>query len=165
MWHGVCYLAGVYQDATQSGTLARRMQWFPLGTSAAARRVWAALSSPFRMDLRSLAGLRIALAGALLVDLAVRMEDAGAHYGADGITRCTSWGSLSAPWHWDFFVCQPGAGWVYAHFALHACLALLMLLGLGTRVATLLCWLFVSSLHHRNPLRMFKDLHVAPVSR
>jgi hypothetical protein len=114
--------------------------------------IWARTSSPFRLDLRSLAALRIALGITTLVDLSIRAADMDAHYGFLGIYKCTPFSALKSPWRWDLFACAPGDYWVQGHFALHALFALMLVSGLFTRFATFACWVMATSLQHRDPL-------------
>jgi hypothetical protein len=124
------------------------------------RRNWARLreklahrcESPFRLDLRSLAAMRMALGVTLLIDLSIRAPDLLTHYGVHGVLKCTPFSELKAPFHWDLFVCRDHPLFVQMHFALHALAAMCLTLGLFTRVATLLCWVLLTSLHHRQPL-------------
>jgi hypothetical protein len=113
---------------------------------------WASAASPLRMDLRSLAALRMALGFTLLVDLSIRSRDLAAHYGMAGIYKCTSFAALKAPWHWDMFPCQASEWFVRGHFLVHALCASFLFIGLQTRLASLACWLLLLSLHNRDPL-------------
>jgi hypothetical protein len=117
-----------------------------------ARGLRQSAASPVRLDLRSLAALRIGLAATMLIDLSIRASDMAAHYGFQGIYKCTTFAALRAPWKWDLFPCQPGDHWVYLHFGLHAVVGFCLLLGLGTRLATVASWVLLTSLHHRDPL-------------
>jgi hypothetical protein len=117
-----------------------------------APRIWAQSASPFRLDLRSLAALRMALALTTLVDLAIRSRDIAAHYGFQGIYKCTPFAALKSPYRWDLFPCAQEDFWVYGHFALHAFFAVMLAAGLFTRFFTFACWVMLTSLHHRDPL-------------
>ena len=116
-------------------------------------RGWrSALARIVALDLRSLALLRIGVAGILLIDLAHRAGDLRAHYTDFGIlpraelglyTWRTVWTlhSLASPW--------PAA--VAALFAFAAFCGVALLLGWRTRLATVASWLMLTSLQYRNP--------------
>lgn len=105
------------------------------------------------LDLRSLGLLRIGIAFVLLLDLCLRLGDLEAHYTNAGILPLGvlfdyAWN----PYHFSFYT---GA----SSFPLQAFLFLLnilcvccLLLGYRTRLFTFICWLFLISLHNRNPL-------------
>lgn len=105
------------------------------------------------LDIRSMALLRVVMAIILFLDTAIRMTDITAMY--------TDWGSLSRMallelgWNQYWFSLHMGTG----HGAGIAVLMLLQLLaavgllvGWRTRVMTFLSWLFLISLHSRNPM-------------
>jgi hypothetical protein len=110
-------------------------------------------ASPARLDLRSLAILRIGLAATLLVDLAVRAVDLDAHYGPLGAVACRTWEAQWSNHRFDFFPCVAAAvDWAAVHFAVQALAALALLVGLRTRFFTAASWLLLVSLHNRNGL-------------
>lgn len=109
------------------------------------------VTSPMRFDLRSLAALRIALGGTLLIDLAIRASDLTAHYGVDGVYKCRTWETVT-PSTWHLFPCNNAFPWVEAHFVVHAIVATMLLFGVYTRFATLASWVLLVSLQNRNPL-------------
>ena len=108
---------------------------------------------PFQLDLRSLALLRVGLAILLLVDLINRGLYLGAHY--------TDWGVLPRQalmeTLWD-------RAWLSVHlfsgtfwptlilFVVTGLAALFLLVGWRTRLATIVSWFLVISLHGRNPM-------------
>lgn len=94
-----------------------------------------------KLDLRSLAALRIGCALLLLADLYSRSQDLQAHYSEAGVlplAQLTSW-------------TLHGDG-VTALLVVQAALAILLGLGFATRFVTPLSWLLLVSLQHRNPL-------------
>ncbi|MFO1501578.1 MAG: HTTM domain-containing protein [Verrucomicrobiota bacterium] len=104
------------------------------------------------IDLRSLAAFRIAIGGLLLADLAIRAGDLGAMYTDEGMfSRVEICRRVSTIWNWSFHF--GGGTWNYQAllFGLAAVLALALLAGLETRLATIGSWLMLVSLHHRVP--------------
>lgn len=105
------------------------------------------------LDLRSMAVLRIAMAIIMLLDTAVRFTDITAMY--------TDFGSLSRTalmelgWNQYWFSIYMGTGNRYGIavlMVLQLALAVGLLVGWRTRVMTFGSWLFLISLHSRNPM-------------
>jgi hypothetical protein len=117
------------------------------------RRPLAALTAPFRLDLRSLALFRIAIGALILIDLAIRSADLEAHYTDAGVLPRDRLGDPAsrAVWFSIYFAAGHTNGAALLFF-LHASLAVLLILGLRTRLATILSWIMLVSLHSRNPL-------------
>lgn len=110
-------------------------------------------SSIFGLDLRSLALFRIGLALVLIADLINRATDLKAHYTDWGVLpRSVLTGQFLETWHISFHLMN-GAWQVQAFlFILHGIFALLLLIGYRTRIVLFLSWLFLISLHSRNPM-------------
>jgi len=98
------------------------------------------LAEIFGFDLRSLALFRIALALVVLVDL-------------------SPLGSLSkvsaSPFYWSIFALSDSVLVQSILFIVAIAIALLLLIGYHTRLATIATWALIVSLHHRNPLLLF----------
>lgn len=107
----------------------------------------------FEMDLRSLALFRIGIALLILFDIGFRLFDLTAHYGEEGVLplqAATHFFHYSA---WTSFHYWSGSPLYQALlFGLNGCAALALLVGYRTRLMTLFCWIFMLSLHDRNPL-------------
>jgi hypothetical protein len=103
----------------------------------------------FALDLRSLALFRVALALVLLADLAGRWPDLAAHYSDDGVLP-RSLIVVNVP----VSVHALGGSAAYERlvFLLAGAVAVALLLGYRTQLATFLSWLLLLSLHARNPL-------------
>lgn len=109
-------------------------------------RLWA-------FDLRALALLRITYALIILCDLAVRSRDLVAFYCDGGLVPRSA--LLKAYWwpeSWSFHILDGSPLFVSLLFGMHALVTLALLMGYRTRLATWLSWLFMVSLHNRNPL-------------
>lgn len=124
------------------------------------RETAGSLLAVFGLDLRSLAVFRMAIGLVILADLAWRSQTLREMYSAQGFfTRQLSfdyhqhiygdaWTSVLWSIHWlsDKFEFQATL------FIIAACFAFLLTIGKWTRVATIVCWVLVASLHVRNPL-------------
>lgn len=111
-------------------------------------------STVSRVDLRSLAAFRIAIAAIVLWDLALRARDLEAHYTDDGVLPRTALienflNRLSYP---CLHLIGGTAATQIALFLLCGACATGMLLGWRTRLCTFGVWLLNISLQARNPL-------------
>lgn len=108
----------------------------------------------FSIDVRSLALVRVAIAIIVLQDLARRSFDLAIFYGDAGVLPSeylhSFWnGALS----WSLHLVGGGPIWLLAAlFVIHALAAAALLVGFHTRIATVITWLLVVSLHNANPL-------------
>jgi hypothetical protein len=106
----------------------------------------------FGIDPRSLALFRVATGLLLLADLAVRATDLSAMYTDDGMfPRAEICRRFTTIWNWSFHFGSGAAGYQAILFGLAAILALALLAGLETRLATIGSWLMLISIHHRVP--------------
>lgn len=106
----------------------------------------------FGLDLRSLAVMRIGLASVILVDLAIRASDFSAMYVDDGVASVEFVrGMLRIP-VWSLHLLHGSAGYQATLFAVAALLAVALLVGFQTRLATIGCWIMVASIQLRMPL-------------
>jgi len=105
----------------------------------------------FEIDLRALAAFRISLGLLLIADLALRARNLGAFYTDAGVlprealfsdyTNVYSIHALSGEaWAQSVLFCLAGA------------FALALVVGYRTRIATIVSWLLLVSLHIRNPM-------------
>lgn len=103
----------------------------------------------FSLDLRSLAVFRVGLGLVLLVDLGIRATCLRAHYTDFGILpRSAMPESLSVSLH-----ALSGSAWLQqVLFIVAALFALALLVGYHTRLATVISWALLFSLHVRNPI-------------
>ena len=131
-------------SATTSGSVSR------VRRSTAWLR--AALTRRLGIDLRALAAFRVGLGAILLVDLLLRSRNLVAFYTDTGVlprsllaAKRPLISQLSVHTLWGDFLIQAGL------FALAGLCALALLVGYRTRLAVLLSWLLLVSLHARNP--------------
>lgn len=101
------------------------------------------------LNLRSLAAMRIACALALLADLVARAQNLTAHYTDAGVLP-----RAAHTYEATLSVHMLGGSFAFeaALFALAALAALALLVGWRTRIASVLSWWLLLSLHERNPL-------------
>lgn len=110
----------------------------------------------FALDLRSLAAFRIGLASLILIDLFQRFADLTAFYTDKGVLP-RSLLTLGQPgnWQWSFHAWSDWSGnaeFQMALFAVAGIAALCLLIGSFTKLASLVSWLLLISIHTRNPL-------------
>ena len=109
-------------------------------------RLWNKL---FSIDPRSLAAFRIVLAGVLLADLAIRATALVAFYTDSGAVPRSLLPTGQFP---SLHALAGSVAWEAFLFTLAALAALGLLVGWRTRMATIVSWCLLASLHARNPL-------------
>lgn len=116
------------------------------------QRQTSAFATVFAIDPRSLATFRILLGALLLVDLAIRAGDLGAMYSDDGMfSRAEICQRATTIWNWSFHFGSGAWGYQAMLFGLAAIPAVALLIGIETRLATIVSWLMLVSIHHRVP--------------
>jgi hypothetical protein len=123
--------------------------------SPAWRRVGAKFVEVFGADLRSLATFRIVLALLVLADLANRATDLAAYYTDWGIlprVAAIQDARLLSPYSFSLNLMNGMSPFQALLFGVAALAALAMLAGYRTRLATIVVWVLVLSIHHRNML-------------
>lgn len=111
------------------------------------------MKTAFYLDLRALALMRIALALVLLLDLSIRLCHLEAFYSNTGAVPLTM--LFQYNWNDYFFSFHTLSGMWQVElllFLANIYCVLMLLVGKHTRVFTFLCWIFMLSLHNRNPL-------------
>jgi len=111
------------------------------------------LEAIYGLDVRSLAVFRVALALMILGDLWMRAADLRAFYTDWGtLPRAALLGEFAHPWLISFHT-MAGTWQIQAVlFVVAAVFAVMMLFGWQTRLATVLTWVMLTSLHNRNPI-------------
>jgi hypothetical protein len=122
----------------------------------------AVLGRLFEIDLRALAAFRISIGLLLAADLCERARDLRAHYTDAGVLPRAAADELflSSPWHWSVHALGGDSLSQTALFGLALAVALAMVAGAWTRLATLTSWLLLASLHARNPMLLFGADHL-----
>lgn len=115
-------------------------------------RVAAAVRRRLRIDVRALAALRIALGGLLVADLLLRARSLTAFYTDRGVLPREAFLGFADPRHLSVHFVS-GEAWVQAAlFGLGAALAVALLVGYRTSLATAGSWLLLVSLQNRMPM-------------
>ena len=103
------------------------------------------------IDSRSLAAFRVAIALLILADLTLRSRNFRFYYTDDGVVTQELAASLREPMASVFFFTSDPT-LIAGLFVLHALIAIALLVGYKTRLATVLSFVFVLSLDAHNPL-------------
>ena len=113
------------------------------------------LKSPFVLDLRSIALFRISFGCILFFDLVNRIGDAELFLSDDGVlSRADLLSVVDRPWSFSVYMMFGETEQVVAVLLVHLFVALLLIFGLWTRLASILSWVLLLSLLHRNPLNL-----------
>jgi len=105
------------------------------------------------IDIRSLALFRMGLALVLLGDVYIRLQDITVHYSDWGVLpRDLLIAKVGDIWHFSLHLINGSAQFQLFLFILSALCAFALLCGYRTRLATILSWLLLISVHSRNPL-------------
>ena len=111
------------------------------------------LRNIFSIDLRSLALFRITIGSLVLADLSIRSRDLTAHYTDSGIMpRSLLASTFGAVVDTSLYMINGTETAAILLFLATAVAAIAVTLGLHTRIATVLVWLLLVSLHNRNTL-------------
>ncbi|HAC66223.1 MAG TPA: hypothetical protein DCF68_22485 [Cyanothece sp. UBA12306] len=114
------------------------------------------LTDIFGLDLRSLAVFRIGLALVVIADLISRFRGLNAHYTDTGVLpRQALTKELLHPWYWSFHLISGDSIFQIFLFLIAVLIALAMLVGYRTRLATIATWALNISLQNRNPALIF----------
>ncbi len=115
--------------------------------------IFSVIKSLGTLDLRSLALLRIGISFVLLLDLCIRLGDLEAHYTNLGVLPLTALFEYAwHPYHFSLYTAASSFPLMVFLFGLNITCVIGLLLGYRTRLFTFLCWIFIISLHNRNPL-------------
>lgn len=107
----------------------------------------------FTLDLRALALMRIGLSLVLLTDLLLRAGDLKEYYTDAGILPLEAlFTYIWNPHYFSFYTLSGSSYLISLLFLINAFCVCCLLIGYRTKLFTLLSWLFLLSLHNRNPL-------------
>jgi predicted DCC family thiol-disulfide oxidoreductase YuxK len=110
------------------------------------------LRTVFGCDLRSLAAFRVGLGLALLFDLFGRSRDLEAHYTDTGVLPRDLLFQTTDSFVLSLHVLGGSVAFEVLLFALAGMAAVLLVLGWNTRWVAITSWIFLASLHARNPM-------------
>lgn len=115
------------------------------------KRLLVKLRSYYQLDVRALGLMRIGVALVVLSDIVIRWQDLGAFFTDGGLWPTKLIANFGwQPGYWSFHTLNGSYGFATLLFCLHTLVALLLLFGYKTRLATFLVWIFTISLHNRN---------------
>ncbi|OGI19969.1 MAG: hypothetical protein A3B68_00295 [Candidatus Melainabacteria bacterium RIFCSPHIGHO2_02_FULL_34_12] len=110
------------------------------------------LKELFGIDLRTLALFRICLAVIIIIDLLQRLRDLDAFYVDNGVfPRTVLINNYSNLYNFSFHLSNGSYGIQLIFFIVALIFAFCLLIGFQTKIATLLSWIFMVSLHVRMP--------------
>lgn len=112
----------------------------------------ARLPEMFGIDLRTLALFRVALSGVTAFDLLRRLADVRAFYTDFGVMPRTWLVQTGETWRLNLHLATGETALMALGILAQAGLALMVLLGYRTRLAAILTFVLLGSLHNRNPL-------------
>ncbi|WP_265107970.1 HTTM domain-containing protein [Halosolutus halophilus] len=116
-------------------------------------RLAAGVQRRFEIDRRALAAFRIALGALLLVDLLRRARKLETFYTDAGVLPREALYSDYSPLYSYSLHAISGEAWVQALlFCVAGVVAVALLVGYRTRIATIVSWVLLISLHLRNPM-------------
>jgi len=112
------------------------------------------LAHLFSIDLRSLALVRVGIAAVVLIDVCRRIPDLFLFYGDGGVFPVSyAYTFWTSDWMWSLHLLGGGAPTLLtALFVIETLAAVALLIGFYTRIATIVLWVLVVSLHNANPL-------------
>lgn len=114
------------------------------------------LAQVLALDLRSLALFRIAMGWLIIIDTIMRMGDLTAHYSDNGVLPRHALTDSSLHLTSDFGISIymiAGSPLLMASLMLiQIVVAGFLIIGFKTRMVTFICWIFIISLHSRNPM-------------
>ena len=115
------------------------------------RSLFKSFSNPFVLDLRALALMRIGVGALILVDLLLRAPSFMAFMGDRGVMSREMSMSVNSGWHWSLYWINAEPIWAIALMTIAASFALMLMLGMRTRIASVASFILLASLHTRNP--------------
>ena len=110
------------------------------------------LSNPFVADLRALAMMRIGVGLLLLTDLWMRAPDVVAWLTDDGVLPRDLSMQFANSYRWSLYWLNGSELWATSLMAIAALFAVMLVLGLRTRIASVASFIMLVSLQNRNPL-------------
>lgn len=106
----------------------------------------------FAIDLRALACMRVGLGALILVDLLIRWPDIGWFLSNTGAYTAAASKAAASDYRFSLYWVSDSLVWTQVLFTVNACVALLLMLGVRTRLMSLLAFVLLLSLHNRNPV-------------
>ena len=116
------------------------------------KRILVKLKQHYSFDVRALALMRIGICIILFIDLAIRALSIKAFFTDEGILpleilKNYNWN----PYYFSFHTISGDLWFQALLFIMNAVSIILLLVGYRARLFTFICWVFLVSLHNRNP--------------
>ncbi|MFU8868202.1 HTTM domain-containing protein [Natronococcus sp.] len=115
-------------------------------------RIRRAVADRFRIDTRTLAVFRVFVGLLIVADLLLRSRNFGYFYTENGVVPRELAVAMSSESAFSIYHYTTSSTAIAALFVLQGLIALQLIVGYRTRLATILSFLFVVSLDHHNPL-------------
>ena len=110
------------------------------------------LKRAFSIDLRALAVMRICLGMVLVADLLIRWPDLAWFMSDTGSYSVAASKAAASDYRFSLYWLFDGLFWVHTLFAINLVVAALFAAGVRTRLMSVLVFVFLASLHNRNPI-------------
>lgn len=110
------------------------------------------MTNPFTIDLRALAVLRICVGLLIVADLLIRWPDVAWFMSDDGVYPAAASKLAASEWRLSLYWLSHSIWWVHFLFAVNVVVALMLVIGMRTRIVGLLAFFLLLSLHNRNPI-------------
>lgn len=97
--------------------------------------------------------MRVLISSVLILDILIRISDLKAHYTNDGVLPLNV--LFESLWHeWFISFHTISSNWYFqlALFLIELFFAITLLIGFKTKLSTVISWIFLLSVHNRNPL-------------
>ncbi|MCU4926222.1 HTTM domain-containing protein [Halobacteria archaeon AArc-dxtr1] len=120
--------------------------------SISTERIHAYLRNCVRIDTRTLAVFRVFLGLLIVADMLLRSRNFSFYYTDDGLVPQELATSVTSEGAFSFYFMTSNPDLLAALFVIQALIAVQLIVGYRTRLATILSFLFVISLDHHNPL-------------
>jgi hypothetical protein len=111
------------------------------------------LKKVISLDLRALGLMRIGIGITILIDLIIRFSDLEAHYTDNGVLPLEAlFRYLWDHRYFSIYTVSNSWQWLSLLFLINILSSFCLILGYKTRLFSVICWMFLLSLHNRNPL-------------
>ena len=115
------------------------------------RRIWQYLRACVQIDSRTLAVFRVFVGALVVADLLLRSRNFSLFYTESGVVPRSLAIEHAAEYPFSIYYLTTNSTLIAALFVLQGLIALQLIVGYRTRIATILTFLFVVSLDHHNP--------------
>lgn len=111
------------------------------------------LKDQFSLDLRSLSLMRVLIGAVVILDVAIRMTDITAHYTDQGILPLHAlFANVWNKWLFSLHTISSNHTYIVLLFIFQLISAIALTIGYRTKLATIISWILMVSVHNRNPM-------------